>query len=151
VAVVDVDPETGRVTLLKYVVAHDCGRLVNPVIVDGQIHGGAAQGIGGGLGERLVYDEAGQLLTGTFMEYPIPRADDLPTFETVHMECPSPRNPLGVKGVGEGGAISPPAAIANAVEDALAPLGVRITAAPVTASMVHALIRAAREAASNRA
>jgi carbon-monoxide dehydrogenase large subunit len=151
VAVVDVDPDTGRVTLLRYVVAHDCGRVVNPVIVDGQIHGGAAQGIGGGLGERLVYDEAGQLLTGTFMDYPIPRADDLPTFETVHMECPSPRNPLGVKGVGEGGAISPPAAIANAVEDALASLGVRITAAPVTAPVVAALIRAAREAAPDRA
>jgi carbon-monoxide dehydrogenase large subunit len=144
VAVVDVDTETGAVRLLRYVVAHDCGRVVNPMIVDGQIHGGVAQGVGGGLFEDIVYDAAGQLLTGTLMDYPIPRAGDLPRIETVHMELPSPRNPLGVKGVGEGGAISPPAAIANAIDDALAPFGVRVTEGPPTPSRIAALIAAAR-------
>ena len=136
VAVVEADAETGAVKLLRYVVAHDCGRVINPVIVDGQIHGGVAQGIGGGLWERIVYDGAGQLLTQTLMEYHLPMADELPPIETVHMEFPSPRNPLGVKGLGEGGAISPPAAIANAIDDALAPFGVRITeAAPSPAQL----------------
>ena len=92
------------------------------MIVEGQIHGGVAQGVGGALFEEMVYDEQGQLLTGTLMDYRGARAPtDLPPIETVHLEYPSPRNPLGIKGVGEGGAISPPAAIANAVEDALAP------------------------------
>jgi len=144
VAVVEADADTGAVTLLRYVVAHDCGRVVNPMIVDGQIHGGVAQGVGGGLFEDIVYDEAGQLLTATLMDYPIPRAGDLPPIETVHMEFPSPRNPLGVKGVGEGGAISPPAAIANAIDDALAPFGVRITEGPPTPPRIAALIAAAR-------
>jgi carbon-monoxide dehydrogenase large subunit len=132
VAVVEVDPETGRVRLLRYVVAHDCGRVINPLLVDGQIHGGVAQGVGGGLGEELAYDAAGQLLTGSLMDYGLPRADELPFIETVHLEHPSPRNPLEVKGVGEGGAISPPAALANAIEDALAPFGACITEGPVT-------------------
>ncbi len=108
--------------LLRYVVAHDCGKLINPMIVEGQIHGGVAQGVGGALLEEMVYDEQGQLLTGTFMDYLVPTAMELPPIETVHLEYPSPRNPLGIKGIGEGGAISPPAAIANAVEDALAPV-----------------------------
>jgi carbon-monoxide dehydrogenase large subunit len=142
VAVVEVDPETGQVRLLRYVVAHDCGRVINPMLVDGQIHGGVAQGIGGGLGEEIVYDGAGQLLTGSLMDYAVPRADELPFIETVHLEHPSPRNPLGVKGVGEGGAISPPAALANAIEDALAPFGVRITEGPVTPARLLALLGA---------
>jgi carbon-monoxide dehydrogenase large subunit len=132
VAQVEVDPETGRVRLLRYVVAHDCGRLINPMIVDGQIHGGVAQGVGGGLFEELVYDETGQLLSSGFMDYHVPCADELPWIETVHLEFPSPRNPLGVKGLGEGGAISPPAALANAIEDALTPFGVEVTELPVT-------------------
>jgi aerobic carbon-monoxide dehydrogenase large subunit len=144
VAVVEVDPETGRVRLLRYVVAHDCGRVINPMLVDGQIHGGVAQGIGGGLGEEIVYDSAGQLLTGSLMDYAMPRADEMPFIETVHLEHLSPRNPLQVKGVGEGGAISPPAALANAIEDALAPFGVRITEGPVTPTRIVALLRAAR-------
>jgi carbon-monoxide dehydrogenase large subunit len=144
VAHVEVDAGTGMVKLLRYVVAHDCGKLINPVIVEGQIHGGVAQGIGGGLLEELVYDEQGQLLTGTFMDYLIPTAMELPTIETVHLEYPSPRNPLGIKGIGEGGAISPPAAIANAVEDALEPFGVRVTRTPLGPSAVVELIRAAR-------
>src|SRR5436309_192822 len=144
VAQVEVDVGTGGVKLLRYVVAHDCGRVINPTIVEGQVHGGVAQGVGGALFEEMVYDETGQLLTGSLMDYAVHKADDLPPIETVHLECPSPRNPLGVKGLGEGGAISPPAAIANAVEDALAPFGVRVTETPVSAARVVALLQAAR-------
>ncbi|MEK7700447.1 MAG: molybdopterin cofactor-binding domain-containing protein, partial [candidate division NC10 bacterium] len=143
VAQVGVDCETGAVRLLRYVVAHDCGRVINPVIVDGQVHGGVAQGVGGALFEDMQYDEQGQLLTGSLMDYAVPKADDLPPIETVHLEFPSPRNPLGVKGLGEGGAISPPAAIANAIEDALAPFGVRLTETPVTPARIRALLSAA--------
>jgi len=140
VAVVEVDPGTGAVKLLRYLVAHDCGRLINPIIVEGQIHGGVAQGIGGGLLEEMVYDEQAQLLTGTFMDYLVPTAMEVPPIETVHLEYPSPRNPLGVKGIGEGGAISPPAAIANAVEDALSPWGARVTRTPLGPSVVLGLL-----------
>ena len=140
VAVVDADPDTGAVKLLRYVVAHDCGTVINPAIVDGQIHGGVAQGVGGGLTEEMVYDEQGQLLSGSLMDYAIPKALDLPPIETIHLEYPSPRNPLGMKGIGEGGAISPPAAIANAVEDALSPFGVRITRTPLLPATVRSLI-----------
>jgi aerobic carbon-monoxide dehydrogenase large subunit len=143
VAVVDVDPGTGAVKLLRYLVAHDCGKLINPVIVEGQIHGGVAQGVGGGLLEEMVYDEQAQLLTGTFMDYLVPTAMELPAIETVHLEYPSPRNPLGIKGIGEGGAISPPAAIANAVEDALSPWGVRVTRTPLGPSVVVGLLEQA--------
>src|SRR5262244_1383726 len=146
VALVEVDVASGGVKLLRYVVAHDCGRVINPIIVEGQVHGGVAQGVGGGLFEEMVYDENGQLLTGSLMDYAVPKADDLPPIETVHLEYPSPRNPLGVKGLGEGGAISPPAAIANAVEDALAPFGVRVTETPVSAARVAALLERARQA-----
>jgi CO/xanthine dehydrogenase Mo-binding subunit len=119
------------VRLLDYVVAHDCGRVINPRIVEGQVHGGVAQGIGGALFEELVYDEHGQLLTGSLMDYAVPTAMAVPPIRIVHLESPSPLNPLGIKGAGEGGAISPPAAVANAVEDALAPFGVRITHTPL--------------------
>ena len=132
VASVEVDRETGLVTILRYVVVHDCGHVVNPLIVEGQIHGGVAQGVGGALWESLAYDAAGQLVTGSLMDYALPKARDLPRFETIHLEYPSPRNPLGVKGVGEGGAIAPLAVLANAVEDALAPFGIRITEGPLT-------------------
>src|SRR5437870_11474955 len=135
------DVETGGVKLLRYVVAHDCGKVINPVIVDGQVHGGVAQGVGGALFEDMAYDGEGQLLTGSLMDYAVPKADDLPLIETVHLEFPSPRNPLGAKGLGEGGAISPPAAIANAIEDALAPFDVRITETPVTAARIVALLQ----------
>ncbi|HKW92618.1 MAG TPA: xanthine dehydrogenase family protein molybdopterin-binding subunit [Methylomirabilota bacterium] len=146
VAVVEVDPGTGGVKLLRYLVAHDCGRLINPIIVEGQIHGGVAQGVGGGLLEEMVYDEQAQLLTGTFMDYLVPTAMEVPEIETVHLEYPSPRNPLGVKGIGEGGAISPPAALANAVEDALAPWGVRVTRTPLGPSVVLGLLEKAQRA-----
>ncbi|OLB49374.1 MAG: hypothetical protein AUH99_11860 [Candidatus Rokubacteria bacterium 13_2_20CM_2_70_11] len=140
VAQVEVDVETGGVKLLRYVVAHDCGTVINPVIVEGQVHGGVAQGVGGALFEDMSYDAEGQLVTGSLMDYALPKADDLPPIETVHLEFPSPRNPLGVKGLGEGGAISPPAAIANAIEDALVPFGVRITETPVTGARIRALL-----------
>src|SRR5438093_6045229 len=140
VAQVEVDVGTGGTQLLRYAAGHDRGRVINPVIVEGQVHGGVAQGIGGALFEDMAYDEAGQLLTGSLMDYALPKADDLPPIETVHLEFPSPRNPLGAKGLGEGGAISPPAAIANAIEDALAPFGVRITETPVTPARVRALL-----------
>ncbi len=140
VAQVEVDVETGAVKLLRYVVAHDCGKVINPIIVEGQVHGGVAQGIGGALFEDMAYDAEGQLLTGSLMDYAVPKAADLPLIETVHLEFPSPRNPLGVKGLGEGGAISPPAAIANAIEDALAPFGVRITETPMTPARIRALL-----------
>ena len=151
VAHVEVDTGTGAVRLLRYAVAHDCGKLINPVIVEGQIHGGVAQGVGGALLEEMVYDEQGQLLTGSFMDYLIPTAMELPAIETVHLEYPSPRNPLGIKGIGEGGAISPPAAIANAVEDALQPFGVRVTRAPLGPSVVRGLIAGAGDATRSRA
>ncbi len=147
IAQLEVDPETGAVKLLRYVVAHDSGHVINPMIVDGQIHGGVAQGIGGALFEEILYDNAGQLLTTTFLDYHIPFADELPFIETVHLEFPSPRNPLGMKGLGEGGAISPPAAIANAVEDALAPFGVRIAETPVTPVRLAAFLRRSAGAA----
>src|SRR5581483_2232571 len=120
------------------------------MLVDGQIHGGVAQGIGGGLAEELRYDRTGQLLTGSLMDYALPRADDLPPLETVHLEHRSPRNPLQVKGVGEGGAIAPPAALANAIEDALAPFGIRITEGPVTPARIVALVAGARAARAER-
>ncbi|HEV2055085.1 MAG TPA: xanthine dehydrogenase family protein molybdopterin-binding subunit [Methylomirabilota bacterium] len=143
VAYVEVDVGTGAVRLLRYLVAHDCGKVINPVIVEGQVHGGVAQGIGGALLEEMVYDEQAQLLTGTFMDYLVPTAMEVPAIETVHLEYPSPRNTLGMKGVGEGGAISPPAAIANAVEDALAPFGVRVTRTPLGPSVVLGLLESA--------
>jgi aerobic carbon-monoxide dehydrogenase large subunit len=144
VAQVEVDVDSGATRLLRYVVAHDCGTVINPMIVEGQIHGGVAQGVGGALFEEMAYDGDGQLLSGTLMDYVVPRADDLPFIDSVHLEYPSPRNPLGAKGLGEGGAISPPAAIANAIDDALAPLGVRVTATPALPARVRALIERAR-------
>src|SRR5262249_40940508 len=107
---------------------------------DGQIHGGVAQGIGGALLEELVFDDQAQLLTGSLMDYLLPTSMEIPRIRTVHLESPSPRNPLGVKGVGEGGAISPPAATANAVEDALAPFGIRIRQTPVTPARIVQLL-----------
>jgi aerobic carbon-monoxide dehydrogenase large subunit len=131
VAVVEVDPDTGRVALKRYALVEDCGRVINPMIVEGQIHGAVAQGIGEALLESVVYDGDGQLLTATLMDYALPRADDLPSFEVSHLETPSPLTPGGVKGMGEGGTIGAPAAIANAVADAVRHLGVQITTLPI--------------------
>jgi carbon-monoxide dehydrogenase large subunit len=131
VASVEVDPETGRVSVRDYVVVEDCGPVINPLIVEGQIHGAVAQGIGEALGERLLYDESGQLATGTLMDYALPVAGMLPAFTIGHLETPSPLTPGGYKGMGEGGTIGAPAAVANAVADAVKPLGVTVTALPI--------------------
>jgi aerobic carbon-monoxide dehydrogenase large subunit len=147
-AVVEVDPETGGVEILRYVVVHDCGTLLNPMIVAGQIHGGVAAGIGGTLLEELVYDDDAQLITTSFMDYLLPTLSDVPHVEVIHTETPSPLNPLGVKGAGEGGTVAPPAALAAAVEDALSPLGVRITRTPLGPRNILNAIREARAASA---
>jgi carbon-monoxide dehydrogenase large subunit len=140
-AVVAVDPETGVVEVLRYVVVHDCGREINPMIVEGQVRGGVAQGIGSALYEEVHYDEEGQLLNGTLADYLVPTFAEIPTIELASMETPSPRNPLGVRGVGEGGAIGPPAVIANAVEDALAARGAAVVRrTPLSPSYVRSLL-----------
>ena len=131
VAAVEVDAATGRVGVRRYVVVEDCGPVINPLIVEGQVHGAVAQGVGESLGERLVYDDSGQLLTGSLMDYAIPAAGDLPSFILGHLETPSPLTPGGHKGMGEGGTIGAPAAIANAVADAVKLLGVTITSLPI--------------------
>ena len=136
VASVEVDADTGRVTVRRYAVVEDCGPVINPMIVEGQIHGAVAQGIGEALGEQLVYDPTGQLLTGSLMDYPLPAAGDLPSFTLGHLETPSPLTPGGHKGMGEGGTIGAPAAIANAVADAVKPLGIDITSLPIRPEML---------------
>ena len=122
--VVDVDPETGKVKVVRYVAVDDCGRAINPMLIDGQIHGGVVYGIGQALYERVYYDDDGQLTTGTFVNYAIPTAAEMPSFETDRTETPSPVNSLGAKGVGEAGTIAASAAVTNAVIDAIRPLGV---------------------------
>jgi carbon-monoxide dehydrogenase large subunit len=131
VASVEVDGDTGRVEVRGYTVVEDCGPVINPTIVEGQIHGALAQGIGEALGEEVVYDERGQLVTGTLMDYPLPVASALPSFVVGHLETPSPHTPGGVKGMGEGGTVGAPAAIANAVADALRPFRVPVTDLPI--------------------
>jgi carbon-monoxide dehydrogenase large subunit len=130
-AIVEIDVATGRLHIRRYVCVEDTGRVINPLIVEGQVQGAIAQGIGGALLEHLVYDDAGQLVTGTLMEYALPTAADVPTLELIHLEVPA-ENLLGVRGVGEGGTLGPPAALANAVTDALAPLGVEVNELPIT-------------------
>jgi carbon-monoxide dehydrogenase large subunit len=142
--VVEVDVETGAVRLLAYAAVHDCGRPINPMVVEGQVHGGIAQGIGAGLQEEVVHDEAGQLLTATLMDYALPRADQVPLLEVEHLEYPSVVNPLGIKGVGESGVIAPGTAIAGAVEDALADHHVVLDRIPVTPARVWDLVRRRR-------
>jgi CO/xanthine dehydrogenase Mo-binding subunit len=138
-AVVEVDQETGDVAILRYVVHHDSGRVINPMVVEGQIHGGVAQGIGGALYERIAYGEEGQILNASFMDFLLPTAAEVPHIEEVHTETPSPNNPLGIKGVGEAGTIPVSAAIANALEDAL---GVPVDAMPIMPEAVLGLVRA---------
>jgi len=139
---VAVDIETGAVEVLDYKVVHDCGPMLNTDIVEGQIIGGVAQGIGAALYEQVCYDGAGQPLNANLGDYAIPSACEMPRLDIAHMETPSALNPLGIKGVGEAGAISPPAAIANAVEDALAGFGVRIDRVPITPSYLLGRLRA---------
>ena len=140
-AVAEVDVDTGQVRVLRYVAVDDCGRIVNPALVEGQIAGGIAQGLGGALMERCAYDEAGQPLSTTLMDYAVPTAADLPPIETHHIETPTPGIAGGFKGAGEAGATGAPAAILNAVNDALAPLGVMLTDQPITPERVVAALR----------
>ncbi len=142
--IVEVDPDTGMLEILRYVVVHDCGRVLNPMIVEGQIHGGVAQGLGGAFWEKLAYDPQGQPLATTFMDYLLPTAVDVPPLEVEHEETPSPLNPLGVKGAGEAGVIPVPAVIAQAVEDALRPFDVHITEMPLSPDRVRQLVAEAR-------
>ena len=130
-AIVEIDTALGRLEIEKYVIVHDCGTVVNPMLVDGQIHGGFVQGLGGAMLEEFSYDSEGQLLAGSFMDYLCPGASDVPHVDLIHMHFPSPLNPLGVKGVGEGSAIAPPVVIANAVSDAFSERGVEFNSTPV--------------------
>ena len=141
IAVVEIDRDTGQVKFLRYVAVDDCGKVINPMLVDGQIHGGIVQSIGQALYEELVYDEQGQLITGTLMDYAVPRASMIPWFELDRTETPSPVNPLGVKGVGEAGTIGATPAIVNAVVDALSPFGVRHIDMPMKPETVWRLIQ----------
>ena len=144
IAMVEVDPDTGQVTLLRYIAVDDVGNVINPMIVDGQLHGGIAQGVAQALWETAEYDENGQLLTGSLMNYALPKAHQLPFFELDRTVTPSPVNPLGVKGVGEAGAIASPPAVVNAVMDALSPFGITHLDMPLTAPKVWQAIQAAR-------
>jgi aerobic carbon-monoxide dehydrogenase large subunit len=141
IVAVEVDRDTGQVNILKYIAVDDCGKQVNPLLVEGQVQGGIAQSIGAALMEKTVYDENGQLLTGEFMDYAIPRAADIPDYVLGSTETPSPSNPLGVKGVGEAGTIGATPAIANAVVDALSPLGIRHLDLPFTPERVWRAIQ----------
>jgi carbon-monoxide dehydrogenase large subunit len=141
IAEIEIDPDTGRVAVVKFTASDDFGRIVNPMIVAGQVHGGVAQGIGQALLEGCVYDkESGQLLTGSYMDYTMPRAEDLPNFGLSTHVTLCTHNPLGVKGCGEAGAIGAPPAIANAIVDALKPLGVRHVEMPATPEKLWRLI-----------
>jgi aerobic carbon-monoxide dehydrogenase large subunit len=143
VAHVAVDPETGKVEVLRYVVVEDIGRCINPLIVHGQTVGAAVQGIGATILEELVYDDNGQLLSGTFMDYTLPTSTDAPSIDSIILEeAPSPLNPLGVKGAGEGGIVATGAALANAVSHALASLGIQVTALPLSPDRIRSWIRA---------
>ena len=140
IALVEIDEDTGEVDLKRYVAVDDVGKKINPLIVDGQLHGGIVQGVGQALWEGAVYGDDGQLLSGTMLDYALPRASWLPPLELDETVTPSPVNPLGVKGVGEAGAIASTAAVANAVIDALSPLGIRHLDMPLTAPKLwHAI------------
>ena len=142
VCVLEVDPATGEVEIVRYVTVDDCGNVINPMLVAGQIHGGIAQGVGQALLEGAHYDEAGNLLTGTLLDYAVPRADNLPSYENHRTETPTPLNPMGVKGVGEAGTIGATPAVVNAVHDALSHLGVRNLEMPLTAEKIWQAINA---------
>ena len=138
------DTEIGDVEILDYKIVEDGGVLINPMVVDGQVYGGAAQGIGTALYEEMRYDDSGQPLAATFADYHLPGAPEVPAFGIDHMEFPSPISRFGQKGIGEGGAIGPPGAIANAINDALAPLGVEVDALPMTPGRLLAKLAAGK-------
>ena len=143
VAVTEIDEKTGEVKLRNYFAVDDCGRILNPMLVDGQVHGGIAQGAGQALVEELIYDENGQLLTGSLMDYAVPKAHQFPWFETANTETKTPVNPLGVKGVGEAGTIGSTPAIVNSVVDALSPLGVRHIDMPLKPEKIWKILQQA--------
>jgi carbon-monoxide dehydrogenase large subunit len=147
VAVVEVDVETGRVSIEKYLVAEDAGRIINPMIADGQVHGGIAQGIGNALLEEIVYDDTGNILTSTLADYLPPTAHEIPAIELHHLETPSTASITRAKGLGEGGSIGAPAAVINAINDALSPFGVQIDEMPATPQRIRAALRAREQAA----
>jgi CO/xanthine dehydrogenase Mo-binding subunit len=142
--VVEIDPETGGMRIVRYVAVDDCGRVINPLLVDGQIHGGIAQGVSQALLEAVVYDEQGQLLTRTLSEYGIPKADLLPRIERGISVTPTPLNPLGAKGIGEAATIGSTPAVVNAVVDALGHIGIRHLDMPLTPERIVAAFRRAR-------
>jgi carbon-monoxide dehydrogenase large subunit len=142
--VTEVDVETGRVEILRWIAVDDCGRAINPMLIDGQVHGGAVHAIGQALYEQVVYDESGQLVTSTFVDYALPTAAEVPSFETDRTETPSPTNSLGVKGVGEAATIAASPAIVNSVIDALKPLGVTYINMPLSPMRVFDAIQEAR-------
>ncbi|MGO9401641.1 MAG: xanthine dehydrogenase family protein molybdopterin-binding subunit [Xanthobacteraceae bacterium] len=144
VAAVEIDPETYEIRVDRFVVAEDCGKLVNPLIVDGQVHGGVAQGIGAALYEEVIHDEQGQITTASLVDYLVPSACEIPSMQVVHLESASPTTLGGFRGMGEGGTIGAPAAVANALADALAPLGIEINELPVTPERLFRLVEAAR-------
>jgi carbon-monoxide dehydrogenase large subunit len=146
---VEIDPDTGATRILRYTVVDDVGRVINPMIVDGQIQGGLAQGIGQALMENVAYDpQSGQLLAGSFMDYAMPRATDLPFFVTEHHEIPCKTNPIGIKGAGEGGTVGAPPAVVSAILDALRPLGITAIDMPATPMRVWQAIAMARRRVS---
>jgi carbon-monoxide dehydrogenase large subunit len=147
VCVLDVDPDTGEVTIVRYVVGHDCGNVINPLIVEGQILGGVAHGLSNALYEEAMFDEHGQQLASSFLDYPLPSAREMPRVEMFHLTTPSPLNPLGVKGAGEAGTLPVTAAVAGAVEDALRPLGVRVRRMPLSPARIGDLIHEATRSA----
>ena len=149
VCTVEVDAETGEVKVLRYVAVDDCGPHINPMIVQGQIHGGVVQGLGEALQEICIYDDSGQLATGTMMDYAVPKATQMPRIETDNTVTPSPVNPLGVKGCGEAGTIASAACLVNAVCDALAPLGIRHIDKPLTPARVWSAMQAARQSSAD--
>ena len=146
IVVTEIDRETGAIDLKRYVAVDDSGKMINPLLVDGQVHGGVAQGLGQALWEQAVYDDNGQLITGELMDYALPKAGMLPWIESSHTETPSPVNPLGVKGVGEAGTIGCSPAVVNSVVDALSPLGVRHIDMPLTPEKIWKLVQAGGQA-----
>jgi aerobic carbon-monoxide dehydrogenase large subunit len=142
--ILEVDPETAMVKILRYVVVHDCGKVINPMVVEGQVQGGVAHGIGNAFYEQLVYDESGQLLNASFMDYLIPTAMDVPRVEMAHLETAAPMNPLGLKGVGEAGCIPTGAVFAQALEDALPDYNLEILEIPLSPNRLFQLLEEAR-------
>jgi len=144
IAVLEIDRETGEVSFLRFIGVDDCGNVINPLLVDGQVQGGIAQAIGQALYEEIVYDEQGQLVTGTLMDYAVPKAKMLPWFDLDRTETPSPVNPLGAKGVGEAGTIGATPAVVNAIVDALSPFGVRHLDMPIKPEVIWRIVNQQR-------